>query len=82
MFVPNPLLVNKSAAVLSLHQIFALLIILECIYVFCFLFSVFFIELGISSSFLEEPNCSLDQFIIRHHGALGQLDNLTVTTLL
>jgi len=38
-------------------------------------------ELRISSSFLDEPNCSLEQFIVRHHTALGELANLTVTTL-
>lgn len=35
----NLLLVKKSAAVLSLHQIIELLIILDCIYAFLFLFS-------------------------------------------
>ena len=78
MLVPNILLVNKPAAVLSLHQRFELSIILDCIYSFLFLF---FVELRVSSIFLEEPNCSLEKFIVRHHEALGQLDNLTVTTL-
>jgi len=70
MLVPNPLLVKSL-------QLW--LINFECIYVLFFHF--FLSEFGISSSFLEEPNCSLDHLIIRHHGALSQLDNLTVTTL-
>lgn len=40
---------------------------------YCFLF-LFFL-------FLEESNCSLEQFIICHHAAFDQRNNLTIRTL-
>lgn len=54
-----------------------LFVILKCVLLY---FSIFSIDLRISQTFLEEAKCSLEQFVIRHHSALYQLNNLTTIT--